>query len=92
METILAQFQSGPHSDSDSIDVSAALTNDRKALTLSIVNPTDKEQQLALDIKGTELEGNGKLRFIANSDPQAHNDPDQAPKVVIEEREPCRCL
>ncbi len=74
-------------SDSDSIDVSAALTKDRKALTLSIVNPTDKELQLALDIKGVELTGTGKLRFIANSDPQAHNDPDQAPKVVIEEKQ-----
>ena len=31
-------------SDSDSIDVSAALTDNRKALTLSIVNPTDKER------------------------------------------------
>jgi alpha-N-arabinofuranosidase len=74
-------------SASDSIDVSAALTDDRKALTLSIVNPTDKEQRLALNIKGLELAGTGKLQFIANSDPQAHNDPSQPPKVVIEEQQ-----
>ena len=77
----------GTTSDSDSIDVSAALTDDRTALTLSIVNPTDRGQQLALNIKSFELTGTGTLRFIANSDPQAHNDPGQAPKVVIEEKQ-----
>ena len=77
----------GASSDSDTIDMSAALTDDRNALTLSIVNPTDKQQQLTLDIAGVELVGTGRLRSIANSDPQAYNDPGQAPKVVIEEKQ-----
>jgi alpha-N-arabinofuranosidase len=74
-------------SDANSIDVSAAWTKDRKALTFSVVNPTDKEQQIKLDIKGAVLAGTGKLALIANSDPQAYNDPGEEPKVVIEEKE-----
>jgi len=77
----------GSASDMDALDVSAALTKDRKALTLSIVNPTDQAQQLVLDVKGVRLAGTGKLERIADSDPQAYNDPGQAPKVVIEEKQ-----
>ena len=74
-------------SDANSIDVSAAWTKDRKALTLSIVNPTDTEKEITLDLKGAELAGTGKLGLIANSDPMAYNEPGKKPNVMIEEKE-----
>ena len=40
-----------------------------------------------MDLKGAQLTGTGKLGLIANSDPQAYNDPDEGAKVVIEEKQ-----
>ena len=68
------------------LDVAAALTGDHKALTVAVVNPTEREQEIDMDLKGVQISGNGKLWLIANSDPMAHNDPGKAPEVVIEEK------
>ncbi|MGD8786647.1 MAG: alpha-L-arabinofuranosidase C-terminal domain-containing protein [Phycisphaerales bacterium] len=68
------------------LDVAAALTGDHKALTVAVVNPTEKEQEVEMDLKGVQISGNGKLWLIANSDPMAHNDPGKEPKVVIQEK------
>ena len=73
--------------DIEPVDFAAAWTDDHKAITIGIVNPTEKEQKIKLDLKGAQLGGTGKLGLIANSDPQAHNDPDQEPQVVIEEKQ-----
>jgi alpha-N-arabinofuranosidase len=73
--------------EAEPLDVSAAWTTDRKALTISVVNPTEQEQTITMDLKGAQLAGTGKLGLIANSDPQAYNDPDEEPKVVIEEKQ-----
>jgi alpha-N-arabinofuranosidase len=73
--------------EAEPLDVSAAWTTDRKALTISVVNPTEQEQTITMDLKGAQLTGTGKLGLIANSDPQAYNDPDEEPKVVIEEKQ-----
>jgi len=72
--------------DIEPIDVTAAWTDDRKAITIGIVNPTEQEQTITMNLKGAQLAGNGKLGLIANSDPQAYNDPDEGAKVVIEEK------
>lgn len=72
--------------DAEPLDVVAAWTPDHKALTVGIVNPTGDEQKVTLDVKGAQLIGSGKLGLIANPDPQAYNDPDEEPKVVIENK------
>lgn len=72
--------------DIEPLDVVAAWTVDHKALTVGIVNPTAKEQKVTLDLKGAQLTGSGQLGLIANPDPQAYNDPDEEPKVVIENK------
>ncbi len=72
--------------DIEPIDVAAAWTDDHKALTIGIVNPTAQEQKITIDLKGAQLIGSGKLGLIANSDPQAYNDPDEKPRVVIENK------
>jgi len=73
--------------DVEPVDVTAAWTEDRKAITIGIVNPTEQQQTITMDLKGAQLAGTGKLGLIANSDPQAYNDPDEGAKVVIEEKQ-----
>ncbi|MCJ7778399.1 MAG: hypothetical protein MUP16_08815 [Sedimentisphaerales bacterium] len=68
------------------LDVSAAWTQDKKALTIGIVNPTDKQCELALELKGVQLAGTGTHGLIAHSDPMAYNEPGKEPNVVIVEK------
>jgi alpha-N-arabinofuranosidase len=72
--------------DAGPLDVSAAWTTDRKALTVGVVNPTEQQRELAIDLKGAQLTGEGVLRLIAHSDPMAYNEPGREPNVVIEEK------
>ena len=69
--------------DVQPLDVSAAWTEQRDALTIGIVNPTEQQHELALDLKGAQLTGSGKLWLIANSDPMAYNAPGEDPRVEI---------
>lgn len=67
------------------LDVAAAWTADRKALTVAIVNPTLERRDVALEVTGARVSGTGRRWQIAHDDPLAYNDPGQAPKVVIQE-------
>jgi alpha-N-arabinofuranosidase len=67
------------------LDVHAALTADRKTLTIGIVNPTAESQTLELKIEGVKLGDTGTRWQIADADPMAHNDPGQADRVKIEQ-------
>jgi hypothetical protein len=40
---------------------------------------------VTLQISGAQLSGRGKRWQIAGNDPQAYNDPDRPPQVLIEE-------
>ncbi len=68
------------------LDISAAWTGDKKALTIGIVNPAEREYELAMDLQGVKLVGTGMLWLIAHSDPMAYNEPGKKPEVVIEEK------
>jgi alpha-N-arabinofuranosidase len=68
------------------LDVAAAWTADRKALTVAVVNPTEHEQELPVQIQGARLAGTGQLWLIAHSDPMAYNEPGKEPQVVIQEK------
>jgi alpha-N-arabinofuranosidase len=72
--------------DTSPVDVAAAWTEDRKTLTVAIVNPTENVQELTMDLKGAQLTGNGQLELIENSDPMAYNEPGKEPRVVIVEK------
>jgi alpha-N-arabinofuranosidase len=69
------------------LDVAAAWTADRKALTVAVVNPTEHEQELPIQIQGARLAGSGQLWLIAHSDPMAYNEPGKEPQVVIEQKQ-----
>ncbi len=67
------------------LDVAAAWTADRKALSIGIVNPTMKGCDICLEIVGAKLSGNGTRWQIAGNDPMAHNAPGKEPPVRIEQ-------
>jgi alpha-N-arabinofuranosidase len=67
------------------IDAQAAWSRDRRTLTLGVVNASLQDLQIPLALQGAKLKGTGKRWQIAGADPQAYNDPDQPPGVVIRE-------
>jgi len=69
--------------DFEPLDVVAALTGDRKVLTIGVVNPTDQEYRLTADIKRAEPIGEVTLWRIAGKDPLAYNEPGKPAKVSI---------
>ena len=71
------------------LDVVAAWTADRSALTVAIVNPTAKAESITLDLKGAALTGEGMAWVIAGRDRMAHNDPGRR-RVVDIKSEPVR--
>ncbi len=82
------QFGSVPvavSGDAKPLDIAAALTEDGKALTVAAVNPTQQQQEVTVDLRGTEVDSNAVLWRIAHTDPEAYNEPGEKPNVVIEE-------
>ena len=69
------------------LDIVAACTDDKKALTIAIVNPTETEAQIALNIRNASLAGNAHLWQIADPDPMTHNTPGQPMKAKIDQKE-----
>jgi alpha-N-arabinofuranosidase len=57
-----------PGSPTYPLDVSAALSDDRKTLTIAVLNPSDAEQSIHLGIHGAAVASTGKLwRMAPNS-------------------------
>jgi alpha-N-arabinofuranosidase len=75
----------GVSGETKGLDISAAWTQDGKALTVAVVNYTQEDKELTIDLKGAELSGNGTLYVISNSDPLAYNEPGKEPNVKIVE-------
>jgi alpha-N-arabinofuranosidase len=68
-------------SDTFPMDAAAALSADRKSLTLAIVNPTESAQQMDVALKGVAVQSAGRLWRIAPADLTAANTPGK-PLVV----------
>jgi len=67
------------------LDVAAAWTRDRKALTIAIVNPAREKLRLSVDLKGAALSGRGRRRTITGPDAKACNQPGKDAAVRITE-------
>jgi alpha-N-arabinofuranosidase len=67
------------------LDVMAAWTEGKKGLAISIVNPTQEAQDLAISLKGLSVPKSARLYRIAGTDPMAYNEPGKGPAVEIEE-------
>ena len=70
------QFEAAPAP----YDVAAALSSDRRTLTISVVNPTKAEVEVHCALAGAVL-GGGTRWYITGPDELAHNTPGQ-PRVV----------
>jgi alpha-N-arabinofuranosidase len=60
-------------SDTFPLDVVAAWTSDRRALTVAVLNPTDVEQALKLNVSGAKLSDAGTLWQLASVEPDGRN-------------------
>jgi alpha-N-arabinofuranosidase len=54
-----------PGSETYPLDVSAALSEDRKTLTFAVLNPSDLEQRLELKVAGASVAGAGRVWCMA---------------------------
>jgi alpha-N-arabinofuranosidase len=64
------------------LDVAAALSDDGRALTVAVVNPTDEKRRLRLQLAGGRaLSGSGQKWVITGENRWSHNRPD-APRQV----------
>ena len=68
------------------LDVVAALSTDRKTLTVAIVNPTEQSQSFALNLDRGSLAGGGTQWVITGPDRWSHNAPGKPRQVDISER------
>ena len=69
------------------LDISAALTEDKKAITVAIVNPTENTQQIAINFEETVIKEKGKKWTIHHFDPEAYNEPGVIPNVTIKQED-----
>jgi len=67
------------------LDVAAALTADRKQLTVAIVNPTESAQHIDATFAGVTLQGRGQLWQLAPPSLTANNEPGKPMAVKIAE-------
>lgn len=65
------------------LDLAVALTQDRKSVTIGIVNPTTEGAKLKLDVRGGALGRAGTRYLITGPDPMACNVPGKDPAVKI---------
>jgi alpha-L-arabinofuranosidase len=65
------------------LDMFAAMTPDRKYLTLAVVNATETEHSFDLNVAGGRLQGQPTLWQITGKDLQAADQVGQAPQVTI---------
>jgi alpha-N-arabinofuranosidase len=74
-----------PGSDTYPLDVSAALSDDRKTLTFAVLNPSDSERRLQLSIHGAKLSSQGHLWRMAPASVDATITVGQKPGVEVDE-------
>ena len=67
------------------LDVAAAWTADRKALTIGIVNPTAESVTPPIRVTGAQLAKQGRVWRITGADPLSINVPGQKPQVSMAE-------
>ncbi len=75
-----------PGSDTYPLDVSAALSEDRKTLAIAVLNPSDSEQSVKLTISKAKLASAGKLWRMAPDSIDATVQVDKKPEVQVEEQ------
>jgi len=68
------------------LDVAVTWTKDKKALTISVINPTYDAQRLGIKVVGAELASQGRSWVLTGPDEMAYNDPGKDPVVKFTEK------
>ncbi|MBN1806233.1 MAG: hypothetical protein JW837_13375 [Sedimentisphaerales bacterium] len=71
--------------DTASLDISAALTEDKKTLTIGIVNPTNNSVDLCLNLTGTRVSSDAQTRIITGDNPRVYNEPGKPRRITIDQ-------
>jgi alpha-N-arabinofuranosidase len=74
-----------PGSDTYPLDVSAALSEDRKTLTIAVLNPSDAKHSMKLAVSGVKPSSHGTLWQMAPSSVNAVVAVGKTPEVAVEE-------
>jgi alpha-L-arabinofuranosidase len=64
------------------LDVSAAWTEDRKAITISVVNATSKPRTVTVDLGKTAVKDAATQWEVTGISPQVHNEPGLTPDLI----------
>ncbi len=75
-----------PGSDTYPLDLSAALSQERKTLTIAVLNPSDSQQSIRIGINDATLAGAGTLWRMAPDSIDATVQIDKKPEVKVEEQ------
>lgn len=70
------------------LDISAAWTKDKSAITVAIVNITKNKYAIKMKLKNIKLSGEANKWTIAHSDLRAYNEPGKEPQVLINKEKP----
>jgi len=65
------------------LDVAAAWTADRSALTVAVVNPTAEPRRIALDLSGAQVTGTARRFVLTGSERWSHNAPGRPRGVTV---------
>jgi alpha-N-arabinofuranosidase len=76
-----------PGSDTYPLDVSAALSDDRKTLTFAVLNPSDAAHDLKLSINGARLSTSGRVWRMAPANVDATITVGKTPEVEVQEQD-----
>jgi len=68
------------------LDVSVALTDDKKEITIAVVNMGSIPQTIKFELGEMKSAKQGRQWIIQNSNPEAFNTPGEQPQVVIDEQ------
>lgn len=72
--------------ETEDLDVAAAWTKDKRAITVAIVNPDPNPQRVKADFGRTAFDSKATRWVISNPDPNSYNVPGEPPKVVIKQQ------
>jgi alpha-N-arabinofuranosidase len=67
------------------LDVAAAWTGDRSALTVAVVNPAGEARRVALDLSGAQVTGVARRFVLTGPDRRSHNAPGRPRGVTVVE-------
>ena len=67
------------------LDVAAAFTADRSALTVAVVNPTAEARRVRLDLAGAAVAGRARRFVLTGADRLSHNAPGRPRGVTVAE-------